>query len=74
MSPRRSDNDEFQKAVIRLIAIPVVALLGIFLVGSFMESLFGVPEAAKKLFWAVGGIAFFAWYFREEIKNILQRK
>lgn len=72
MSPRRSDN-EFQKAVTKFIAIPAIALLGIFLAGTFMESLFGVVDAAKKLFWAVGGIAFFSWYFREEIAHILRK-
>ena len=72
MSPRRSKSeDEFQRAVNRFIVIPALALLGIFLAGVFIESLFGVPDAVKKLFWAVGGIGFFAWYFREHIKSFL---
>jgi|GEM_PF-4999518 len=73
MSPRRSYDNEFQKGVTRFIVIPALALLGIFLAGVFMETLFGVPEAGKKLFWAIGGIAFFAWYFREVFRKYIKR-
>jgi len=56
------------KTVRDLIFIPVVAILGIYIVGVFIEELFGVPSAVKYLFWAVGGIGFFAVYFRSKIK------
>ncbi len=74
MCPRRSSsNDDVQKAIIRLIVIPIIALFGIYLAGVFIEALFEVPDAVKKLFWAIGGIAFFAWYFREELKKLIGR-
>ncbi len=67
--PKRED--EIQKAITRLIVIPAIALLGIFLAGVFLETLFGIPDAVKKLFWAIGGIAFIAWYFRNQIKSFI---
>lgn len=74
MCPRRSSGDnEVQRAIVRFIVIPIIALFGIYFAGTFMEALFGVPDAVKKLFWAVGGIAFFALYFRNEIQNIMRR-
>lgn len=55
------------KSVRDLIFIPVVAIFGIYIVGVLIEDLFGVPNAVKYLFWAVGGIGFFAAYFRYKI-------
>ena len=45
------------------IFIPIVALFGIYIVGVLIEDLFEVPNAVKYLFWAIGGIGFFATYF-----------
>jgi len=57
------------KHVRDLIFIPVVAIFGIYIVGVLIEDLFGVPSAVKYLFWAVGGIGFFAVYFRNKISR-----
>lgn len=57
------------KTVRDLIFIPVVAIFGIYIVGVLIEDLFGVPSAVKYLFWAVGGIGFFAAYFRNKISR-----
>lgn len=45
------------------IFIPIVALFGIYIVGVLIEDLFEVTNAVKYLFWAIGGIGFFATYF-----------
>jgi len=45
------------------IFIPIVAVFGIYIVGVLIEDLFEVPNAVKYLFWAIGGIGFFATYF-----------
>ena len=45
------------------IFIPIVAVFGIYIVGVLIEDLFKVPNAVKYLFWAIGGIGFFASYF-----------
>lgn len=50
--------------IAKLLIIPIVAIFSIYIVGQFIEALFGIPEAAKILFWAVGGIGFFALYFK----------
>ena len=53
-----------QEIITKFIVIPIFAIFGIYIVGELIENLFGIPEAGKLLFWAVGGIAFFALYFR----------
>jgi hypothetical protein len=57
-----------QDIMIKFIVVPLFAVLGIYIVGTLIEDLFGIPEAAKVLFWAVGGISFFALYFRALLK------
>jgi len=52
-----------------LIFIPVVAVIGIYVVGVLIEELFGVPSAVKYLFWGVGGVGFFAIYFRNKLNR-----
>jgi hypothetical protein len=53
-----------QDIIVKFIVIPIFAVLGIYIVGTLIEDLFGIPEAGKILFWAVGGIGFFALYFK----------
>lgn len=53
-----------QEFIIKFLIIPIFAIFGIYITGVLIEELFGIPEAAKILFWAVGGIGFFALYFR----------
>jgi hypothetical protein len=48
----------------KYIVVPLIAVLGIFVVGSFIEALFGIVGAAFALFIAVGGIIYFAKFFR----------
>ena len=71
MSPKFEE--EYQKAALRFILIPIFALFGIYFSGELIQAFFEVPDAAKKLFWAIGGIAFFAWYFRVQIKGFMGR-
>ena len=58
-----------QELVTKFIVIPVLAVLGIYIVGQLIEDLFGIPEAAKVLFWAIGGISFFALYFKSLLSS-----
>lgn len=67
--PKRED--ERQKAITRFIVIPIIFLIGIYVAGVFIQELFGASDAAKKLFWAVGGIAFVAYYFRKQIRGFI---
>jgi hypothetical protein len=59
-----------QDIIFKFIIIPVFAILGIYIVGELISELFGVPEAAKILFWAIGGIGFFAFYFKSIIDEL----
>jgi len=47
----------------KYIMVPLVALLGIFIVGTVMDELFGI--AAIVLFGAVGGVAFLARFYKD---------
>jgi len=49
-------------AVVKYVIVPLVAVIGVFVVGTTIYELFGVP--AIVLFGAVGGIAFFAKFFK----------
>lgn len=65
--PRKSNNnDDIQKAIARFLFIPLIAVIGIYAVGVAIQDLFELPNAAKYLFWAIGGIGFFALYFRKQ--------
>ena len=60
---------DIREWVVKLIVIPIIAVVGIYIAGVFIEELFGIPEAGKILFWAVGGIAFFGFYFRSVLSK-----
>lgn len=49
-------------AVLKYVIVPLVAVIGVFVVGTTIYQLFGVP--AIVLFGAVGGVAFFAKFFK----------
>ena len=70
MSPRRwKSNDE----VWLFIVIPIIVAFAIYIIGVLLQKWFGVPDVAKALFWAIGGVAFFASYFREQIGKLIRR-
>ena len=62
--PQRED--KFQKLVFDFIVKvkSAIVLLGIFLAGVFVESLFNFLGATKYLFLGIGGIGFLVYYFR----------
>jgi hypothetical protein len=62
------------KNVRNLVFIPVVAVIGIYVVEVLIEELFEVTSAVKYLFWGVGGIGFFAAYFRKKNRQALEVK
>lgn len=49
------------EVVFKYIVVPLVAVIGVYIVGSTIYQLFGVP--AIMLFCAVGGVAFYAKFF-----------
>lgn len=51
-----------EEVVFKYVVIPLVAVIGVYVVGSTIYQLFGVPAIA--LFAAVGGVAFFAKFFK----------
>ena len=51
-----------EEAILKYIVVPLMAAIGVFVVGTVIYQLFGVPAIA--LFGAVGGVAFFARFFK----------
>ena len=51
-----------EEAVLKYIVVPFLAVIGVYVVGTTIFQLFGVP--AMVLFTAVGGIAFFAKFYK----------
>ena len=51
-----------ETAVLKYVVVPLVAVIGVYVVGSAIYQLFGVP--AIVLFGAVGGVWFFAKFYR----------
>ncbi len=50
-----------EEVVRKYIVVPLVAVIGVYIVGSTIYHLFGVP--AIVLFGAIGGVAFYAKFF-----------
>ena len=50
-------------AILKYIVIPLIAVLGVYIAGSAIYTLFGVP--AIILFSAVGGVTLFAKMFKD---------
>lgn len=48
----------------RYLVAPVLAVIGIKVVGTMIEEVLGIPHATIALFIATGGILFFASFFR----------
>ena len=63
--------DEFQRLVLDFIVKPAIVLLGIFIAGVFVETLFNFPGATKYIFLGVGGIGFFDILLSQENKRTL---
>jgi len=60
------------RAVEDFIAIPMVALLGIYIVSALIDSMLGINnETFKIVFTAIGGIPFIAYYFKKKIKQYM---
>lgn len=53
-----------EKLFEKYIWAPLLAAIGIFIVGSFIEDAFGIHNAALLLFGATGGILLFAAFFK----------
>jgi hypothetical protein len=51
-----------EEAVLKYVIVPLVAVIGVYVVGSVIYALFGIP--AVLLFGAVGGIAFVAAFYK----------
>ena len=69
----RRTNDPIARAVQRFVILPVVLILGIYIVGAFVEALFDVSVAATRIFLGVGGVGFLVYYYRHWIKRIMMR-
>lgn len=50
-----------EEAVLKYVVVPLVAVVGVYMVGSVIYELFGIP--AIILFCAVGGVGFYAKFF-----------
>lgn len=51
-----------EDAVLKYIITPFIAAIGVYVVGSVLFQLFGIPTIV--LLGAVGGVAFFAKFYR----------
>jgi hypothetical protein len=50
-----------EEIVLKYIVVPLIAVIGVYVVGTTIYQLFGVP--AIVLFGAVGGVAFYAKFY-----------
>jgi hypothetical protein len=53
-----------EELIQKYIWAPVIAIFGILIVGAIIEDVIGIAGATVLLFSAVGGIAFFAKFFK----------
>jgi hypothetical protein len=50
--------------VAKFIYTPMVAVIGIYIVGTLLQNLIGIPMAVTALFSAVGGIVYIANFYK----------
>jgi len=55
------------KDIQRFIVRPFIVLVGIYIAGAVVETLFDLPGAAKYIFLGIGGTGFAVLYFKREI-------
>lgn len=69
--PRMSEteyNENVRYWSFHLMIYPILVCLGIYVVGTVIESLFGFQLGiSKKIFVGIGGIGYFIWYFKNEL-------
>lgn len=53
-----------EEAVLKYIIRPLIAVVGIYIVGSFIAAAIGIAGAVIALFIAVGGIYFVAQFYK----------
>ena len=54
-----------QELIMKYIVAPVLAIIGIVVVGNIIKDAIGIGGAVLLLFGAVGGFAFFARFFQD---------
>ncbi len=55
--------------VVKWVVLPLVVVLGIFVVGSFIEAAFHIPYAPIMLLAAAGGVAGVGAYFAKGLRG-----
>lgn len=65
--------EKYQDLVFRFIVTTFIILLGIFFIGTVIETLFGIPKVAAYLFSSIGGIGLAVVYFQREIKRVMNK-
>ena len=61
--------DACRELVFRFIAKPAIILLGMYLIGAFIDTFAKTQNTFSIIFAAVGGIGYIASYFVKEVKK-----
>ncbi|MDO8531355.1 MAG: hypothetical protein Q7T26_04175 [Dehalococcoidia bacterium] len=69
---KRGNAHTSENLVLHFMAIPTIVLISIYVAGTLVESLFGLPGAIKYIFLGIGGTGFVVVYFNREIKAHFQ--
>jgi hypothetical protein len=60
---QREYDEAFRELVYNAVVVPVVILLGMYIVGAFLASFLSIPNPFPELFTAIGGVPAVGYHF-----------
>lgn len=62
---------EFKRLLIRIVAIPAIAVVGMFLIAGIIGTLLDLSMTVTYTLAGVGIVAFLTYYFRNDLRRLL---
>jgi len=70
---RSKEQKRIDKAITDFIVLPVIILLGLYIVAAMIDSMMGTPnQTFRVIFAGVGGVAYFIYYFRKKMREVAE--
>ena len=68
---KNNGNNKIDKAVEDFIVMPVIVLVGIYVVSALIDSMLQINSSTfRVIFTGVGGIPFFVYYFKKKLSKL----
>jgi hypothetical protein len=71
---KKEYNENLNYYIFNLVALPFIIIIGIYMVSITIESLSDINLGVfKQIFAGIGGIGYFIYYFRVQLKSIIDK-